>query len=341
MSFTCTACDKHYKSKRSLDIHIRTHTGEKPFKCEVCDKKFAHKSSLKSHVNTAHVLGYVRDFYRRGETNQQISTSKNEAKGNCGKSTDFEGNVEHERPDARDKLGSTALTDSAIPKAREEVFKCLQCEKSYTGKYSLYAHLKRHEEENSLRWCTTCDRSFSSPSQLKDHKKTQCLDSGIPKAEENVFKCLQCEKSFAGKYSLNAHLKRHDEEENSLRWCATCDRSFSSPSQLKDHQKTHTETFECPTCHQRFSQKGLLRNHERAHTGQKPFQANNEMRPYPGSQPYNCKTCAKSFSSPFDMLVHEKGHRFSALYRMVMKQQEMARWTRCQSVTKDFPQQMS
>ena len=73
---TCQFCGKIFKKLSRLTVHVRSHTGENPFKCEVCDKKFRKIDSLRKHQDNHHAhLNLRKKKYECSHCGYQFKTA--------------------------------------------------------------------------------------------------------------------------------------------------------------------------------------------------------------------------------------------------------------------------
>ncbi|KAG8199619.1 hypothetical protein JTE90_009454 [Oedothorax gibbosus] len=152
----CPYCTYATDKKHNLTSHLRSHTGERPFKCEICGKEFFRKDHLTRHM-------FLHTPQLRTPNGEQAFKCEI-----CWKDFSRRDNLQRVS-EAKHLVATNRLPGSEFNSLGLKLHFCPHCSYSSCYKGNWRKHVRTHTGERPFK-CEICGKDFARKDILQRHK---------------------------------------------------------------------------------------------------------------------------------------------------------------------------
>jgi len=136
---------------------------------------------------------------------------------------------------------------------------CLACRRPYTKSHSLQVHMIRKHYKEKPFPCDRCDKKFFTITDAQKHIKIVHLN-------EKPFACEKCGKQYSTSGGLLIHNRSAHGDQGEWLQCDQCDKKFAYKQILQAHILNNHDkgNFMCDECGVPYNTKSTLRQHKMA-----------------------------------------------------------------------------
>ncbi|XP_045892949.1 sal-like protein 1 [Micropterus dolomieu] len=279
----CRFCSKVFGSDSALQIHLRSHTGERPYKCNVCGNRFSTQGNLKVHFQRH------KERYPHAQMNPYLCLDNAEIP--------FRMSLSPEKAAARwlDRSpSSSSMTSGSLEQFDSTSLSSLI--KKEDG--LMLAHNPLAHRDPSFDSAANMTFRFKE-NPKKDSDSVETRQQRTSLKNEDVIPSFNF-VSMTTKSEESADVIPHP---NSTSFSGFFSLQCSDNPTLRLPSDTNrvSDPNECVICHRILSCQSALRMHYRTHTGE---------RPYP------CKLCGRAFTTKGNLKTHQTVHRATVPLRV-------------------------
>lgn len=172
---TCRICCKTFACYSALEIHIRSHTKERPFKCEACDRGFSTKGNMKQHMLTHKIRDLPPELYSTVSPPSNTTLGNFLTSNNISKILRKQSNNTNNANSSNNSNCSSRVSSPHTPNGHNsnsmDSDKALNSEPSPIGGDQSSSTSSRASGSNK-HMCHICNKPFSSGSALQVSRQT-------------------------------------------------------------------------------------------------------------------------------------------------------------------------